>query len=67
MASSILVVDDEEDIRHLIAEIFRDEGFFCQEAGNSEAALKSIEFEIPELIVLDIWLQGSDMDGIEFL
>ena len=67
MASNILVVDDEEDIRHLIAEIFRDEGCFCQEAGNSEAAQISIDTEIPELVILDIWLQGSDMDGIEFL
>ena len=67
MTSNILVVDDEEDIRHLIAEIFRDEGFFCQEASNTEVALKSMESKIPELIILDIWLQGSDMDGIEFL
>jgi len=63
----ILVVDDEADIRHLIAEILRDEGYSCREADSSEAALAALEGRIPDLIVLDIWLQGSGMDGLAFL
>jgi two-component system nitrogen regulation response regulator NtrX len=63
----ILVVDDEADIRHLIAEILRDEGYSCREADSSEAALAALEGRIPDLIVLDIWLQGSGMDGLALL
>ena len=67
MPPSILVIDDEEDIRHLIAEIFRDEGYVCQEAQNSEFAIEYLGKHVPELIILDIWLQGSEFDGIELL
>ncbi|NKB21924.1 MAG: response regulator [Alphaproteobacteria bacterium] len=67
MASDILVVDDETDIRHLIAEILRDEGFSCREAASSEAALAALESRVPDLIILDIWLQGSGMDGLALL
>ncbi|MBK18918.1 MAG: sigma-54-dependent Fis family transcriptional regulator [Rhodospirillaceae bacterium] len=67
MASDILVVDDESDIRHLIAEILRDEGFRCREADSSETALDAFESRIPDLIILDIWLQGSGMDGLALL
>jgi two-component system, NtrC family, nitrogen regulation response regulator NtrX len=63
----ILVVDDEADIRHLIAEILRDEGYSCREADSSEAALNALENRTPDLIVLDIWLQGSGMDGLALL
>ncbi|MGB0577661.1 MAG: sigma-54-dependent transcriptional regulator [Alphaproteobacteria bacterium] len=67
MMPDILVVDDEADIRHLIAEILRDEGYSCREADSSEAALAALEGRIPDLIVLDIWLQGSGMDGLALL
>jgi two-component system nitrogen regulation response regulator NtrX len=67
MSSDVLVVDDEADIRHLIAEILRDEGFSCREADSSEAALSALAERAPDLIVLDIWLQGSEMDGLAVL
>ena len=53
MSSDILVVDDEADIRHLTAEILRDEGFSCREADSSEAALSALDDRVPDLIVLD--------------
>ena len=67
MTANILVVDDEEDIRHLIGEIFRDEGFNCREADGSDTAVSELEIQKPDLIVLDIWLQTSGMDGLALL
>ena len=67
MTANILVVDDEEDIRHLIGEIFRDEGFNCREADGSDTAVLELEIQKPDLIVLDIWLQTSGMDGLALL
>ncbi len=67
MAFDVLVVDDEADIRRLIAEILRDEGYTCREAANSEEALKAIDARVPSAMVLDIWLQGSDLDGLQIL
>ncbi len=67
MMPDILVVDDEADIRHLIAEILRDEGYSCREAESSEVALKALEERPSDLIILDIWLQGSGMDGLALL
>jgi two-component system, NtrC family, nitrogen regulation response regulator NtrX len=67
MASEILVVDDEEDIRDLIAGILRDEGFETRVAGDSESALGAVRQRRPQLVVLDIWLQGSRLDGIQVL
>ena len=63
----ILVVDDEEDIRALIKGILEDEDYEVFEAANSDAAFAAIETENPDLIVLDIWLQGSEKDGMEIL
>ncbi len=67
MASEILIVDDETDIRELIAGILSDEGYETRVAGDSDSALKALEQRIPSLIVLDIWLQGSRLDGLEVL
>jgi two-component system nitrogen regulation response regulator NtrX len=67
IASEILIVDDEEDIRDLIAGILRDEGYETRVAGDSDAALSAVRQRRPQLIVLDIWLQGSKLDGIQVL
>jgi two-component system nitrogen regulation response regulator NtrX len=67
MASEILVVDDEEDIRDLIAGILHDEGFETRVAGDSDSALGAVRQRRPQLVVLDIWLQGSKLDGIQVL
>lgn len=67
MAYDILVVDDEVDIRGLIADILRDEGYTCREAANSDEALQALDDRLPNLMILDIWLHGSAMDGLEIL
>lgn len=67
MASDILIVDDESDIRDLVAGILNDEGYDTRVAGDSDAALALLEARRPGLVVLDIWLQGSRMDGLELL
>ncbi len=67
MAPEILIVDDEEDIRDLIAGILHDEGYDTRVAGDSDGALQSVRTRRPQLIVLDIWLQGSRLDGIQVL
>ena len=65
--SDILIVDDERDIRELISDILRDEGFGTRLAGNSDDAMAAINAEAPALIILDIWLKDSRMDGIDIL
>jgi two-component system, NtrC family, nitrogen regulation response regulator NtrX len=68
MSSEILIVDDEADIRLLIAGILEDEGYSTRLAGSSAEAIKAIETGPPPgLIILDIWLQGSDLDGMQLL
>lgn len=67
MAADILVVDDEADIRELIAGILQDEGFETRLAHNSDAALSEVTQRRPSLIILDIWLQGSRLDGLDLL
>ena len=67
IASEILIVDDEEDIRDLISGILADEGYATRTAGDSESALAALRQRRPQLVVLDIWLQGSKLDGIEVL
>jgi len=67
IASEILIVDDEEDIRDLISGILRDEGFETRVAGDSDGALNAVRLRRPQLVVLDIWLQGSKLDGIQVL
>ena len=65
--SDILIVDDERDIRELISDILEDEGFATRLAGNSDDAMSAINAEPPALIILDIWLKDSRMDGIDIL
>jgi two-component system nitrogen regulation response regulator NtrX len=67
MAHDILVVDDEADIRMLMCGILNDEGYETREAGNSVEALAAMRSRQPTLVVLDIWLQGSELDGLEIL
>ena len=67
MAKDILIVDDEQDIRSLTSEILQDEGFETREARDSRSALDSVERREPSLVLLDIWLQGSELDGIGIL
>jgi len=65
--SQILIVDDEADIRRLIRGILEDEGYDVLEAENSKEALSVFETKKPDLAILDIWLQGSEKDGMEIL
>jgi two-component system nitrogen regulation response regulator NtrX len=67
MAHDILIVDDESDIRMLIGGILEDEGHQTRGAGDSTTALEAIHNRRPTLVILDIWLQGSKMDGLELL
>ena len=67
MAHDILIVDDEADIRALIAGILEDEGYGTREAANADQALEAIRDRRPHLVVQDIWLQGSRLDGLEVL
>jgi two-component system nitrogen regulation response regulator NtrX len=67
MASDILIVDDEADIRELVAGILDDEGHATRIAANSDAALAEIAKRRPSLVFLDIWLQGSRLDGLALL
>lgn len=67
MALEILVVDDERDIRELVAGVLSDEGYDCRMAGDSQSALAMIDERRPSLVLLDVWLHGSPMDGLEVL
>jgi two-component system nitrogen regulation response regulator NtrX len=67
MALDILVVDDEQDIRELVAGVLTDEGYECRTAGDSTRALQAIDERRPSLVLLDVWLHGSPMDGLEVL
>ncbi|MCF2903949.1 sigma-54 dependent transcriptional regulator [Octadecabacter sp. CECT 8868] len=63
----ILITDDERDIRELISDILKDEGFSTRLAGTSDECMAQIEQETPALMILDIWLKDSRMDGIDIL
>lgn len=67
MAHDILIVDDEQDIRALISGILEDEGYTTRQAGSSQEALSQVSARRPSLVVLDIWMDQSDHDGIETL
>jgi len=67
MSADILIVDDEADIRDLVAGILDDEGHRCRTAANSDEALAAIEARRPQLVFLDIWIQGSRLDGLQIL
>lgn len=63
----VLVVDDEQDICDLVSDILRDDGFTPRAANDSCSALKAIDERLPSAVILDIWLQGSQLDGIGIL
>ena len=65
--SKVLIVDDEHDIRSLIGDILEDEGFAVHLAANADECLNFLNTEEPDLIILDIWLKDSRMDGIDIL
>src|SRR6185295_8956182 len=67
MAAEILVVDDESDIRELVGGILQDEGYIVRTAANSTDTLAQVRTRAPKLVVLDVWLKGSDQDGLEIL
>lgn len=67
MAADVLVVDDEADIRELVAGILADEGYEVRTASDSESALAAVRARRPSLLILDIWMQGGGMDGLELL
>ncbi|MDA0997462.1 MAG: response regulator, partial [Proteobacteria bacterium] len=67
MTHEILIVDDEEDIRNLTSEILQDEGYVTRLAHDADSALAEIETRLPGLVLLDIWLQGSRLDGLDIL
>jgi two-component system nitrogen regulation response regulator NtrX len=67
MSADILIVDDEADIRDLVAGILEDEGHRTRTAAHSDAALEAIAQRRPQLVFLDIWIQGSKLDGLQLL
>ena len=67
MALEVLVVDDEADIRELVSGVLEDEGYAVRSAADSSAALDAIDDRRPSLVLLDVWLQGSKLDGLQLL
>jgi two-component system nitrogen regulation response regulator NtrX len=67
MALEVLVVDDEADIRDLVSGVLEDEGYAVRTAADSNAALDAVEERRPSMVLLDVWLQGSRLDGIQLL
>ena len=67
MALDVLIVDDEEDIRDLVAGVLEDEGYETRTAPHSDAAIEALSARRPSLVLLDVWLQGSKLDGLELL
>src|SRR3569832_2217479 len=67
MALDILIIDDEDDIRDLIAGILEDEGFETRQAHDADSALNEVARRRPSLVYLDIWMQGSRLDGLQLL
>lgn len=67
MALDILVVDDEADICDLVAGVLEDEGYEARTARSSDAAIAALEERRPSLVLLDVWLQGSKLDGLDLL
>ena len=67
MSASILIVDDEADIRNILCDILEDEGYDVVTAAHSEEAYKKVADHAPSIAILDIWLENSDQDGLEIL
>src|ERR1700722_9310249 len=67
MKADVLIVDDQDDIRVLIEGILGDEGFTTRAAKDSQGAFREIAGKEPDLLILDIWLENSELDGMEML
>src|ERR1700733_7745782 len=67
MTGDVLIVDDEPDIRELVAGILSDEGYSVRVAADSNEAVAAVRARRPSLLILDIWMQGAGMDGLELL
>jgi len=67
MALEVLVVDDEADIRELVSGVLEDEGYTVRTAGDSTQTLDAFEERRPSMVLLDVWLQGSRLDGLQLL
>jgi two-component system nitrogen regulation response regulator NtrX len=67
MALEVLVVDDEADIRDLVSGVLEDEGYAVRTAADSNSALDAVEERRPSMVLLDVWLQGSRLDGLQLL
>src|SRR5918999_4582020 len=67
MALDVLIVDDEQDIRDLVSGVLEDEGYSARTAANSSEALQALVDRRPSLVLLDVWLQGSKLDGLQLL
>jgi two-component system nitrogen regulation response regulator NtrX len=67
MVADILIVDDEADIRDLLSDILKDEGYSTRSAKDSDSTLKALAERVPNMMVLDIWLHGSELDGLGIL
>src|SRR5215813_12454629 len=67
MSADILIVDDESDIRELVSGILQDEGYVTRTSRDSDDALAAVSARRPNLVFLDIWLQGSRLDGLQLL
>ena len=66
MALDILIIDDEKDIRDLVSGVLSDDGYETRSAGTAEEALAAFDERLPSLVLLDVWLRGSSMDGLVF-
>jgi two-component system nitrogen regulation response regulator NtrX len=67
MALEVLVVDDEADIRDLVSGVLEDEGYAVRTAADSDSTLEAVEERRPSMVLLDVWLQGSRLDGLQLL
>ena len=67
MALEVLVVDDEADIRELVSGVLEDEGYAVRSAADSTQTLEAIEVRRPSMVLLDVWLHGSKLDGLQLL
>ena len=67
MSLDVLIVDDEQDIRELVAGVLEDEGYQARTAADSDSALAALTERRPSLVLLDVWLQGSRLDGLDLL
>src|ERR1700760_3530378 len=67
MSLDILVVDDEADIRELVCGVLEDEGYRPRSAGDADSTLAALAARRPSLVLLDVWLQGSKLDGLQLL